>query len=142
MRQCWRRHEAGGRPAFTQLRTFAALTAAVFIAACSAEEAPSETADGKTAITFATDWRAQAEQGGYYQALATGEYEKRGLDVTILQGGPAVNVPQLLAKKIEVMQKHRDEVEALFPGVGEWNFDKPTYTKSGELVTTDEAELD
>jgi NitT/TauT family transport system substrate-binding protein len=50
-----------------------------------------------TTIRFATDWRAQAEHGGFYQALATGEYRKRGLDVQIIQGGPGVNVPQLLA---------------------------------------------
>ena len=54
-------------------------------------------ASGRTAIRFATDWRAEAEHGGFYQALATGEYKKRGLDVTIMQGGPAVSVPQLLA---------------------------------------------
>ncbi len=48
-------------------------------------------------ITFATDWKAQAEHGGYYQALATGLYAKAGLDVTIRQGGPAVNPPQLIA---------------------------------------------
>jgi len=48
-------------------------------------------------MKLATDWRAEAELGGYYQALATGEYAKRGLDVTLIQGGPAVNVPQLLA---------------------------------------------
>jgi len=53
--------------------------------------------EGRTRIRFATDWKAQAEQGGFYQALATGEYQKRGLDVEILQGGPGVNVPQLLA---------------------------------------------
>jgi len=50
-----------------------------------------------TTIRFATDWKAQAEHGGFYQAVATGEYAKRGLDVRIVQGGPAVNVPQLLA---------------------------------------------
>jgi NitT/TauT family transport system substrate-binding protein len=50
-----------------------------------------------TPIRFATDWHAQAEHGGFYEALAEGEYKKRGLDVTIIQGGPAVNVPQLLA---------------------------------------------
>lgn len=50
-----------------------------------------------TRITFATDWKAQAEHGGFYQALANGYYEEAGLDVTILQGGPGVNVPQLLA---------------------------------------------
>lgn len=54
-------------------------------------------ADGLTTVRFATDWRAQAEHGGFYQALATGEYEKRGLKVEIVQGGPGVNVPQLLA---------------------------------------------
>lgn len=47
-------------------------------------------------IEFATDWRAQAEQGGFYQAQAMGLYEKVGLKVTIRGGGPGVNVPQLL----------------------------------------------
>lgn len=50
-----------------------------------------------TRITFATDWKAQAEQGGFYQAAALGLYEARGLDVKIIQGGPSVNIPQLLA---------------------------------------------
>jgi NitT/TauT family transport system substrate-binding protein len=50
-----------------------------------------------TPVRFATDWRAQAEQGGFYQALATGEYARRGLNVIIHQGGPTSNVPQLLA---------------------------------------------
>jgi len=51
----------------------------------------------RTHITFVTDWKAQAEHGGFYQALAEGLYAKRGLDVTIRAGGPQVNVPQLLA---------------------------------------------
>ncbi len=50
-----------------------------------------------TPVSFATDWKAQAEQGGFYQALAMGFYEARGLDVTIRQGGPGVNIPQLVA---------------------------------------------
>lgn len=48
-------------------------------------------------ITFGTDWRAQAEHGGFYQALATGIYERAGLKVTIRQGGPQTNHAQLLA---------------------------------------------
>ena len=48
-------------------------------------------------ITFGTNWKAQAEHGGFYQALATGIYRKLGLDVTIRMGGPQVNHPQLLA---------------------------------------------
>jgi NitT/TauT family transport system substrate-binding protein len=47
-------------------------------------------------IVFATDWKAQAEHGGFYQALARGYYAERGLDVVIRQGGPGVNIPQLL----------------------------------------------
>ena len=47
-------------------------------------------------VSFATDWKAQAEQGGFYQAKALGLYEKAGLDVTIRGGGPGVNIPQLL----------------------------------------------
>jgi NitT/TauT family transport system substrate-binding protein len=34
-------------------------------------------------ITFVTDWKAQAEHGGFYEALAEGLYAKRGLDVKI-----------------------------------------------------------
>jgi len=54
-------------------------------------------ASGKTVIRFATDWRAEAEHGGFYEALATGEYAKRGLDVRIIEGGPTVDVEQLVA---------------------------------------------
>jgi NitT/TauT family transport system substrate-binding protein len=48
-------------------------------------------------VVFGTDWRAQAEHGGFYQALAKGFYARHGLDVTIRQGGPQVNHAQLLA---------------------------------------------
>jgi len=53
-------------------------------------------------VTFATNWLAEAEHGGFYQAKADGTYEKYGLDVTILQGGPNANNRLLLAAgKIE-----------------------------------------
>ncbi len=48
-------------------------------------------------VTFATNWRAEAEHGGFYQALADGTYAKYGLDVTIVQGGPQANNRLLLA---------------------------------------------
>ena len=48
-------------------------------------------------ITFLTSWFAQAEHGGFYQAKATGLYEKAGLDVDVKMGGPQVNGMQLLA---------------------------------------------
>jgi NitT/TauT family transport system substrate-binding protein len=47
-------------------------------------------------ISFGLDWKAEAEYGGYYQALATGLYAKHGLDVSIRQGGPQVNHAALL----------------------------------------------
>ena len=47
-------------------------------------------------ISFGIDWVAEAEYGGYYQALATGLYAKHGLAVTIRQGGPQVNQMQLM----------------------------------------------
>jgi NitT/TauT family transport system substrate-binding protein len=48
-------------------------------------------------VVFGTNWRAQAEHGGFYQALATGLYAERGLDVEIREGGPQVNHRQLIA---------------------------------------------
>ncbi len=47
-------------------------------------------------VAFGLDWKAEAEYGGYYEAVATGIYAKRGLDVAISQGGPQVNHTQLL----------------------------------------------
>jgi len=77
------------------LRFRPAMLALLFaLAACSPAKTP---ASGRTAIRFATDWRAEAEQGGFFEAYATGEYAKRGLDVTIIPGGPGANVPELIA---------------------------------------------
>ena len=48
-------------------------------------------------ISFGTDWKAEAEHGGYYQAIATGIYRQHGLEVRLRPGGPQVNHAQLLA---------------------------------------------
>lgn len=50
-----------------------------------------------TEITFATDWKAQAEHGGFYQAVAQGFYTQRGLSVQIRPGGPGSDNPRLIA---------------------------------------------
>jgi len=47
-------------------------------------------------ITFLTSWYAQAEHGGFYQAVAAGIYKKYGLDVSVKMGGPQINGMQLL----------------------------------------------
>ncbi len=48
-------------------------------------------------VVFGTNWKAQAEHGGYYYAVAEGIYAQHGLDVEIREGGPNVNNAQLLA---------------------------------------------
>jgi NitT/TauT family transport system substrate-binding protein len=54
---------------------------------------PGKAALGQTLdkVSFATNWVAEAEHGGFYQALADGTYRSYGLDVTIVPGGPQVN---------------------------------------------------
>jgi NitT/TauT family transport system substrate-binding protein len=47
-------------------------------------------------VTFGSNWVAEAEHGGFYQAVADGTYRKYGLDVTILPGGPNANNRMLL----------------------------------------------
>ena len=54
-------------------------------------------AQAQDKFTYMTNWYAQAEHGGFYQAVAQGIYKKHGLDVTIKMGGPQVNILQLMA---------------------------------------------
>ena len=68
---------------------FAACAAAIALCAGSAS--------GADKVTFATNWKAEAEHGGFYQAVADGTYAKYGLDVTIRAGGPQSNERALLA---------------------------------------------
>jgi NitT/TauT family transport system substrate-binding protein len=73
---------------FTQPRRLTILIAGLGIAA---------SASAQEKFSYTTNWYAQAEHGGFYQALATGLYKKEGLDVTIRMGGPQVNIMQLMA---------------------------------------------
>jgi NitT/TauT family transport system substrate-binding protein len=66
----------------------------ITIALACALAATAAVADDK--VVFATNWKAQAAHGGFYQAVADGTYKKYGLDVTIQQGGPQVNNRPLL----------------------------------------------
>jgi NitT/TauT family transport system substrate-binding protein len=54
------------------------------------------TASALDKVTFGTNWLAEPEHGGFYQAIADGTYEKYGLDVHILPGGPQANNRLLL----------------------------------------------
>ncbi len=67
-----------------------------FLAAAALLAAASAAASAET-INFGTDWKAEAEHGGFYQAIATGIYQRYGLEVNLRPGGPQVNHAQLLA---------------------------------------------
>jgi NitT/TauT family transport system substrate-binding protein len=75
-------------PARRALRLFAWLAVAL--------AAPPVWAQPLPKVIFLTNWLAQAEHGGFYQAVAEGTYRKHGLDVDVRMGGPQVNVVQLL----------------------------------------------
>ncbi|MFN7619975.1 MAG: ABC transporter substrate-binding protein, partial [bacterium] len=80
----------GNRPASPRRRALlagaGALAATAALTGCQRAEAPVDE-EGRVRLRFATDWRAQAEHGGFYQALASGAYARRGLNVEIIQGG-------------------------------------------------------
>jgi len=74
--------------------TCVGLAATLSLAAVSAEAADK--------VKFGTNWLAEAEHGGYYQAVADGTYAKYGLDVEIVQGGPqAANALLLASGKLD-----------------------------------------
>ena len=66
---------------------------AAFVSGCSTKKA----ANGLTPVKFQTDWYPQPEHGGFYNALVKGYYKDEGLDVTIVPGGPYINVEQQVA---------------------------------------------
>ena len=70
-----------------------ALAGLAALAAAGIGPVPAETFDK---VTFGTNWVAEAEHGGFYQALADGTYRKYGLDVTIVPGGPNANNRMLM----------------------------------------------
>jgi NitT/TauT family transport system substrate-binding protein len=67
------------------------LACAFGLAAYVAAGAAPASAQALDKVSFGTNWVAEAEHGGFYQALADGTYRKYGLDVTIVPGGPNVN---------------------------------------------------
>jgi NitT/TauT family transport system substrate-binding protein len=76
-----------------------ALTACLLAVAAALAPARAETLDK---VSFGTNWVAEAEHGGFFQAVADGTYKSYGLDVTIVPGGPNNNNRMLLtAGKID-----------------------------------------
>jgi NitT/TauT family transport system substrate-binding protein len=69
------------------------LTAALLALLAALAPARGQTLDK---VSFGTNWVAEAEHGGFFQAVADGTYKKYGLDVTIVPGGPNSNNRMLL----------------------------------------------
>jgi NitT/TauT family transport system substrate-binding protein len=91
-------------------------------------------------VTVITNWFAQAEHGGIYQALATGLYQKAGLDVTVKQGGPQVNAIQLLAADQADFIMNRDfaVLQAVARGVPLVTVLAPTQYDAQGMLTHDD----
>lgn len=81
---------------FPRPRRAARLARALIAAMLAMTGAGSAAAQPPDKLVFTTNWYAQAEHGGFYQALARGIYRAHGLDVEIRMGGPQVNGLQLL----------------------------------------------
>jgi NitT/TauT family transport system substrate-binding protein len=76
-----------------------ALTAGLIAGALAISAAGAQTLDK---VSFGTNWLPEAEQGGFFQAVADGTYKQYGLDVTIVPGGPNDNNRmQLIAGKLD-----------------------------------------
>jgi NitT/TauT family transport system substrate-binding protein len=81
-----------------------ALTAGLvaLMVSLSVSSAPARAQTALDKVSFGTNWVAEAEHGGFFQAVADGTYKAYGLDVTIVPGGPNDNNRLLLiAGKID-----------------------------------------
>src|SRR5581483_6904953 len=70
---------------------FLPLALTTFLVAMMAAASPGRAQTTLDKVSFGTNWVAEAEHGGFFQAVADGTYKKYGLDVTIVPGGPNVN---------------------------------------------------
>ncbi|EAW36214.1 ABC transporter substrate-binding protein [Lyngbya sp. PCC 8106] len=83
------------RRQFMKLSAFA-LGSNILAACTNSNSRTSESQGNLDRIKFSLDWKAEAEYGGFYQAVATGIYQQQGLDVAIKPASPQTNPTQLL----------------------------------------------
>jgi NitT/TauT family transport system substrate-binding protein len=83
------------------------LVIAVFSLGCNADSSRLQQTDAAdksdpvaqlTPVSLMLNWYPEAEHGGYYAALVHGYFEKEGLDVTVIPGGPSAPVVQQVAR--------------------------------------------
>lgn len=98
------------------------LPSVIRILALAAAVLGTAAAQAQQKFTFLTNWFAQAEHGGFYQAQASGLYRKAGLDVALRMGGPQVNGLQLLAAgqadclmgyDVQIIKAHEQGIDAV-----------------------------
>ncbi|MCC5839444.1 MAG: ABC transporter substrate-binding protein [Opitutales bacterium] len=96
-------------------RALSAVTLIGILMGCNPSPGDLEPAeDGLIPLVLQTDWFAQPEHGGFYQALARGFYEEAGLRVTILEGGPnAMTTAQVLSGRAHFAMNRMDTVMTL-----------------------------
>lgn len=99
----------------SQPTLIATLLLAVFcLISCSSPE-PEKADNDLISVTMQTDWLAQPEYAGFYQAKAAGIYEKYGLDVTIVEGGPNADpMKRLILKRCDFVNARSDDVIVAF----------------------------
>src|SRR4051812_5981348 len=80
---------------------------AVFFSVAALIGTAATPADAHDKVIFQTNWRAQAEHGGFYQSLAAGIYKKHGLDAEVRMGGPQQDPNALLlAGKVDFIMSN------------------------------------
>jgi NitT/TauT family transport system substrate-binding protein len=73
---------------------------ALVLAGCSRNQSGAPAGGGQPTrfhLVLQTDWYAEPEHGGFYEALAKGYYRDAGLDVEIRQGSPMTRPEQMIA---------------------------------------------
>ena len=89
------------------------ITGAMLAAALTAAPALSQ-----DKVTYGTNWVAQAEHGGFYQAVVDGTYAKYGLEVTIRQGGPQISgQTMLIAGQIDFYMGGSSAINGVIEGI-------------------------
>lgn len=90
--------------------SLACLTLLAVCCGCQSDSAATS-GNGNQKVTLQLNWRADAQHGGFYAALAGGDYAKEGLDVEIIQGGPGSPVlPKLVMSRVDFAIANADQI--------------------------------
>jgi NitT/TauT family transport system substrate-binding protein len=94
-----------------RIPALAALGLLLLLGFTACRRSPDASPSGLQAVSFQSDWLAQPEHGGFYQALCRGFYQDAGLKVTLSPGGPNSFTPQLVATgKVDFAIGRMDDV--------------------------------